>query len=272
MPPQNPQRLLVIGAHPDDAEFHAGGLMTLWANAGHQLKIMCLTDGSAGHHQHAPEQLANIRQDEAEAAAKRLGASITVWQEADGRLQASLALREKLIAEIRTFAPDLIVTHRPADYHPDHRATAQLVQDACYLLQVPNIVPDIPPLTKLPPVLLAWDRFTYPRLFRADWVIDTTSVLDDVVALLNCHASQVYEWLPHTQGDSAPTAERISWLKEWYAARPRHVAKRFATEMAADGVKYAEAYEVSEYGGAFDAALFDLGSAIHEQRHMNYDR
>jgi len=254
---------MVIGAHPDDAEFHAGGLMQFWAAAGHQLMILCLTDGSAGHHRIAPGELAAIRSREAHAAAAMLGAQINIWAEADGTLQPTLALRQKLIGEIRQFAPDLIVTHRPADYHPDHRATAQLVQDACYLLQVPNIVPEVPPLLFVPPVLLAWDRFTYPRAFRADWVIDTSAVLDGVVGLLDCHASQVYEWLPHTQGSTAPTEGRLTWLKHWYASRPRHVARRFATEMAAVEVEYAEAYEVSEYGGAFDPTTFELGTITH---------
>ena len=248
------QRLLVIGAHPDDAEFHAGGLMQQWVSAGHEVRILCLTDGGAGHHAMPPAKLVEIRKREAAAAASLLGAELEVWDTADGTLQPTLQLRHELIRAIRSYAPDLIVTHRPADYHPDHRATAQLVQDACYLLQVPNVAPDVPALAAVPPVLLAWDHFTYPRPFRGDWVIDTTAVLDAVVALLDCHASQVYEWLPHTQGVTAPTSDRLSWLKQWYASRPAHVAKRFA----ADEVEYAEAFEVSEYGGTFDAASLPM--------------
>ena len=261
------QRLLVIGAHPDDAEFHAGGLMRQWANAGHQIRILCLTDGGAGHHTLPPAELVEIRKDEAAAAAGLLGAELEIWNTADGTLQPTLPLRHDLIRAIRGYAPDLIVTHRPADYHPDHRATAQLVQDACYLLQVPNVVSDTPALASVPPVLLAWDRFTYPRPFRGDCVIDTAAVLDEVVALLDCHASQVYEWLPHTQGMSAPATNRMSWLKQWYAPRPAYVAKRFAT----DEVEYAEAFEVSEYGGAFDATTLPLETMSMQSvsKHLN---
>jgi len=249
-----PMRLMVIGAHPDDAEFHAGGLMSRWTAAGHELMILCLTDGAAGHHQLDPQSLKSIRQNEAYAAARLLDAEVNIWPVADGELEPTVALRHKLIATIRRYAPDLIVTHRSADYHPDHRAAAQLVQDASYLLQVPNIVPEHPPLVTVPPVLLAWDRFTYPRAFRADWVLDTSAVVDRVVDLLDCHASQVYEWLPHTQKLNVPDGDRLVWLKTWYVQRPAHIAKQYAPEQ----VNYAEAYEISEYAGRFDATLFSL--------------
>jgi LmbE family N-acetylglucosaminyl deacetylase len=248
------KRLLVIGAHPDDAEFHAGGLMLQWVGAANNLMIVSLTDGSAGHQTLSPEELAKIRRFEALAAAKLLGAEVQVWNTADGELEATLELRKKLIRAIREYAPDLIVTHRPADYHPDHRACAQLVQDACYLLQVPNIVPDVEPMTKIPPVLLAADRFGYPRPFRADWVIDTGAIMAGVVELLHCHASQVYEWLPYTQKLEVPDHNRRAWLRDWYAIKPRAIADKYA----ADGVEYAEAYEVSEYGGAFNPEALGL--------------
>jgi len=224
--------------------------MTQWRAAGGHVKILALTDGSAGHQTHNRRDLAKIRRKEALAAAALIEAEIQVWEERDGELEASLALRRKLIRTIREFTPDLIVTHRPADYHPDHRATAQLVQDATYLLLVPNIEPEVQPLTKLPPVLLAADRFTYPRAFRADWIIDTTAEIDSVTQLLHCHASQVYEWLPHTLGTRAPDSQRLDWLRNWYGQRPAAIARRYARS----DVAFAEAFEISEYGGVFDAA------------------
>jgi LmbE family N-acetylglucosaminyl deacetylase len=252
------KRLLVIGAHPDDAEFHAGGLMVQWAAAGHKLMILSLTDGSAGHQDMPPEALAKRRRQEALAAANLLDAEIQIWNTPDGELEASLALRKKLIRAIREYAPDLIVTHRTADYHPDHRATALLVQDATYLLQVPNVVADVAPLAKVPPVLLAADRFTYPRPFRADWVLDTSACIDAVVELLHCHRSQVYEWLPHTQHLPTPEHDERNWLRDWYAQRPMHIAKKYAVP----GVAYAEAFEISDYGGKFSAAEYSLSETI----------
>ena len=254
------KKLLFIGAHPDDAEFHAGGLMVQWVSQGYQVMILCLTDGAAGHHQMKPEKLAETRRQEARAAASLLDAQIQIWDTPDGELEPSITLRRKLIQAIREYAPDLIVTHRTADYHPDHRATAQLVQDATYLLQVPNIVSKVAPLKSIPPVLLAADRFTYPRPFRADWVIDTTAAIGGVVELLHCHASQVYEWLPYTQNMSVPDTNRRSWLRAWYSKRPQSLAKAYAK----DGAAYAEAFEISEYGGSFNPTEFLLDQPNNE--------
>jgi len=253
MPDTHAKRLLVIGAHPDDAEFHAGGLMLKWVGAGHQLKILALTDGSAGHQLIGPRELADIRQTEARAAATLLGAEIDIWDVADGALQPTIELRLRLISAVREFAPDLIVTHRPADYHPDHRACAQLVQDACYLLQVPSIAANAAALHTIPAVLLMADRFTYPRPFRADWVVDTSDCIAGVVELLHCHRSQVYEWLPFTRGIEAPTTNQLAWLRNWYARRPAHLAQTYAEGNAT----HVEAFEISEYGGRFDPQDMD---------------
>ena len=124
------QKLLMIMAHPDDAEFCAGGLMTLWRQAGHRIKILCLTNGNAGHQSLAPQELAKRRQAEAQNAANILGAELEIWPQDDGRLVPSVELREDLIAAIRGYKPDIVITHRTADYHPDHRSTAQLDKDS----------------------------------------------------------------------------------------------------------------------------------------------
>jgi len=253
------QKLLFIGAHPDDAEFSAGGLIVGWVSAGHEVSILCLTNGAAGHQIISGRALAELRRKEAHASAALLHADVEIWDTADGELEPSIALRHNLIRSIRQYAPDLIVTHRPADYHPDHRATAQLVQDATYLLQVPNIVADTPPLKNLPPILFCSDRFSYPRPFRADWTIDTSSNIAGVVELLHCHQSQVYEWLPYTQGLAVPHENRRHWLRQWYASKPKNVAKRYAAGKTA----YAEAFEISEYGGRFDNSTIEFIKTIN---------
>lgn len=239
------QRLMIVGAHPDDAEFNAGGLMLRYAEQGCAIAITCLTDGSAGHQTQSREALAQRRAEEAAAAAQLLGAELTIWPEADGALQPTLARRERLIQEIRVFAPDLLVTHRPYDYHPDHRAAAQLVQDACYMVRVPNVVPETPALRDDVVVAHMCDFFNLPQPFTPDVVVPLDARFEAACNLLACHKSQVQEWLPYTLNQPGGAG----WLEPAYRARARSIARRFA----AGHCELAEAFQLGEYGRQVDA-------------------
>lgn len=258
-------KLLILGAHPDDAEYHAGGLASMYRKLGHAVRMVSATDGSAGHHLKSRAEMAAIRRQEAAAAAQVIGAEYVVWELPDGQLLPDLTLRWRVIREIRQFAPDLVLTHRPYDYHPDHRAIGQAVQDASFLVTVPHLVPDVPALRRDPVVAYLPDLFTRPTPLQADVVLDITECLDTVTQMLACHRSQCFEWLPYLAGaeDQVPQdpAEQHAWLRTWYCRQIRPRAERFRRELIAtygpergSRIEFAEAYEISQYASPLDAA------------------
>jgi N-acetylglucosamine malate deacetylase 1 len=247
-------RVLVLGAHPDDAEIHAGGLLARHAALGSVIRTVSVTDGRSGHHEIPPQDLVTIRREEARAAGQVIGADAVTWDFPDGGLQADLALRAGIIREIRSFMPDLVLTHRLWDYHPDHRAVAQAVQDACYLVTVPHIASDVPALRRDPVVAYMVDLFSKPQPFDPHVIVDASAELNTVVRMMACHASQVFQWLPYHAGclDTLPDgeAERFEWLSQWYLGLCQLRRKHFAKHLAAHGKsspQVIEAYEISEY-------------------------
>lgn len=263
------QHLLVIGAHPDDCSIKAGGIAAKYVDAGHDVTFLSVTDGSAGHHEMGRKKLAARRKRETEAVAETLGIDYDVFDINDGVLEPSLANRKKLIRYIREVDPDLVLGPRNNDYHPDHRYTAQLIRDAAYSLIVPNIVPDTPALDTNPVFGYVADHFQKPAPFEPDVVLDVTDVEDEKIDALDCHESQMYEWLPYTFGelDSVPDDEddRRQWLAEDGLGHltentEMNVADRFRDELRdrygeSDGaaVEHAEAVEISEYGAPLTA-------------------
>jgi LmbE family N-acetylglucosaminyl deacetylase len=260
---RSPPRILVIGAHPDDADIKAGGTAAQWCAAGFTVKLISLCDGGKGHHQTWGKALVERRRAEARAAGKVIGATYDVLDEPDGELQPTLAAREKVIRLIRSFQPDLVITHRTTDYHPDHCYTGLLVQEAAYLLTVPGICPDVPHLRTMPVILYFSDAFKHPCRFEPHVAVDIGGVFDKVVGMLDCHVSQFYEWLPYNVGYAehlpAEPAARRTWLGEMMRQRIRPVAKRcrellvqtYGPQRGAE-IELAEAFQVSEFGGPLD--------------------
>ena len=260
-----PLRLLIIGAHPDDADYAAGGLAALYRAAGHDVRMISLTNGDAGHHEMQGAALAKRRLGEAAAAGAVLGAPYELFDTHDGELSPTLENRCKVIHLIRRYDPDLVLTHRPNDYHPDHRYTSQLVQDAAYMITVPPVVPGTKHLMKNPVIAYLPDEFQRPYPFSPTVAIDVGPVVDKIVAMLDCHASQFYEWLAYnTQTlDQVPkTADaRREWLGKQVKARLRKQAERFRPLLVqcygkerGTLVEFAEAFEPCEYGAPLDDA------------------
>ena len=141
--------IIVIGGHPDDADLLTGGTAIKFSQLGHKVLFVSVTNGDAGHFNTGGGALAKIRRNEAQEAGKRFGVSYHVMDNHDGELTADLNIRLDIIRLIREWNADVVIGHRPNDHHPDHRNTAILVQDAAYMVIVPNIAPDTPPLKKI---------------------------------------------------------------------------------------------------------------------------
>jgi LmbE family N-acetylglucosaminyl deacetylase len=256
-----PHRILVFGAHPDDCDSAAGGTAALWVRAGYEVRFISLTNGSTGHHEIGGMELARRRAAEAKAAGAVLGVEYLVMDTHSGQLEASLERRREVIRLIRDFQPDLILGPRPWDYHPDHRYTGVLVQDAAYVVSVPGNEPLTPALRRNPHIMYVSDSFRKPYPFTPDVAVDIDAVVEQKVDALAAHASQVYEWLPYHAGslDQVPPADdeaaRRRWLGTGRLARYAAIADRFRDLLvrwygAERGrqVRYAEAFEACEYG------------------------
>jgi LmbE family N-acetylglucosaminyl deacetylase len=250
-------RIICIGAHPDDCEIGFGGTAAKFAACGHAVKFLSVTNGDAGHHLLSPVATAAIRKQEAQEAAHRLGiAEAEVLSNRDGELTPSLDARQEIVRQIRRWSADVVVTHRPWDYHPDHRYTSQLVQDSAYLVMVPNVCPDIRALARNPLFLYLEDEFHLPAPFTPEIAVDIDDAWDQKLDALDAHASQFYEWLPWVDGslDKVPkdAASRREWLDRGWT-RPigtctrAALARRYGPERARE-IQHAEAFQICEYG------------------------
>ncbi len=248
--------IILIGAHPDDCELFGGGTAALFSRMGHRVKFISMTDGSAGHHQLTGTELVERRSLETIAAADILGISYEILGNPDGQLMPTLENRHLMIQRIREWEADVVISHRPNDYHPDHRYTSQIVQDAAYMVMVPHVVRQAAPLTKNPLFLYFRDRFQKPTPFSPDIAVAIDEVYEQKMQALHAHGSQFYEWLPwiERQAHTLPedTQARIAWLKaKWtFPLTPliRHSLQRWYGPEQAAQVQQAEAFEIGEYG------------------------
>ncbi len=253
-------RIICFGAHPDDAEYKAGGTAAKWAAAGHHVKFVSVTNGDIGHWQMAGGPLAQRRTAEVKAAAKILGIETEVLDIHDGELLPTLDNRRTITRLIRQWKADVVMSHRPNDYHPDHRYTGVLVQDAAFMVTVPFFCPDTPPLEKNPAFFYYSDGFQKPNPFTADVIVGIDDVFEKKIDAVVALPSQVFEG--GASGSPAfvaaipkDAAGRRAWVVEHHGGRYAAVADRFRDALlqwygALRGktVKYAEAFEICEYG------------------------
>jgi len=261
-PPPDDGRLRIIafGAHPDDCEIKAGGVAAKWAAAGHHVKFVAVTNGDIGHWRERGATLAARRLVEVRAAAELLGIETQVLAVHDGELAPTLALRRAVVRLIRHWNADIVLSHRPNDYHPDHRYTGVLVQDAAYMVTVPFFCPDTPHLPQNPAFLYFEDRFREPSSFDADVVVPIDDVVETKLRALGIMVSQFFEGgangheglLP---ADEAGVRAREEQVRQAFAARFAATAERFRAHLKATlgdeagaRVEHAEAFALCEYG------------------------
>ena len=253
-------RVIAFGAHPDDCDGRAGGTAAKYAALGHKVRFVSVTNGDAGHQSQGGGALAARRRAEAQEAGRRIGIEYVVLDNHDGELMPTLTVREQIIRQMRQWNADLVLGPRTNDYHPDHRYTGMLLQDAAYMVTVPNICPDTPALRKNPVFMYFQDRFQKPIPFRPDVAVAIDDVIEKKFSMLDAHVSQMYEWLPWHAGalERVPKdpAARLQWLRnqrEYGIAPPvRQALIRWYGPEQGNTIRYAESFEVCEYGAQPD--------------------
>jgi len=170
-------------------------------------------------------------------------------------LMPTLENRLKVIREIRKWNADVVIAPRPNDYHPDHRYTGILVQDAAYMVIVPNVAPEVPALKKNPVFLYSEDGFQKPSPFQPDIAIIIDAVFDQKIYAMSAHKSQFFEWLPWTAGnlEKVPKEEkeRLEMLTNWRSKAPNGALLKCAKKWygsTAFNAKHIEGFEICEYG------------------------
>jgi LmbE family N-acetylglucosaminyl deacetylase len=238
----------------------------MWSDLGHHVKLVSLTNGDIGHWKMAGGPLAKRRNAEVQAAAEILGVTTEVLDIHDGELMPSLENRKIVTRLIRQWNADIVIGHRPNDYHPDHRYTGVLMQDCAYMAGVPFLCPDTPPLKKSPVFLYSSDRFQTPTPFQADIVVAIDSVMERKIDAIAKMESQFIEGGAMGSAARAPKNEEErkrahERLRESLRRRYAREADRFRDKLCelygeekGKQVKYAEAFEICEYGRQPSAA------------------
>jgi N-acetylglucosamine malate deacetylase 1 len=254
-------RIIVFGAHPDDNEFRNGGVAAMWAAQGHHVKFVSTTNGDIGHYEIAGGPLARLRLKEIQDCAKILGIDeATSLDIHDGEIMPTLENRKIFARLIRDWQADIVISHRPYDYHPDHRYTGVLVQDASFMVRVPFFTPDTPPTPNNPVFLYNSDRFQKPYPFQADIAVSIDAVFDQKMdALMAIPSQSLYlgavgsaertaQFPKDEAGKRAFLVQRFGSRHAQESDRFRDVLIQYYGEAKGRAVQYAETFEICEYG------------------------
>ena len=252
-------RIIAFGAHPDDAELKASGVAALWAAAGHKVKFVSMTNGDVGHFESAGGPLARRRKAEVLECAKILGIETDVLDIHDGELMPSLENRKTVSRLIREWQADIVMGHRPYDYHPDHRYTGVLLDDSAVVVVAPFFVPDTPPTPRNPVYMYYSDNFQDPKPFTPTIVVGIDDAAEKKWQCVSAMPSQFADkdsW----QGRTIPNVpandrERAAYLLDIVKKRNMAVADQYRERLVAlygpergKKFQYAEAFQLGQYG------------------------
>lgn len=254
-----PLRIIAFGAHPDDAELKASGVAALWAAQGHKVKFVAMTNGDVGHFAQAGGPLAMRRKAEVAECARILGIENQVLDIHDGELTPSLENRKTVARLIREWQADIVMGHRPYDYHPDHRYTGVLLDDTAVVVVAPFFVPDTPATPRNPVYMYYSDNFQKPYAFDPTIVADFDEVAEkkwQCIAAMPSQFGDADSWQARTLANvPSGDRERRQWLIDQVKARSADVANKYRDKLVAlygeergRKIKYAEAFELSQYG------------------------
>jgi LmbE family N-acetylglucosaminyl deacetylase len=258
-PARQPLRIIAFGAHPDDAELKAGGVAALWAARGDKVKFVAMTNGDVGHFDQAGGPLAQRRKAEVAECARILGIETQVLDIHDGELEPTLQNRKTVARLIREWQADIVLGHRPYDYHPDHRYTGVLMDDAAVVVAAPFFVPDTPPTKGNPLFFYHSDGFRQPYPFEPTIVvsIDATAGMKwQCVSAMPSQFGDAGSWQARTRPNvPSGDAERKAFLLDLVKQRSAEVANQYRDRLVAlygeekgRKVKYAEAFQITQYG------------------------
>ena len=181
-------RVLAIGAHPDDLEILCAGTLAKYAAQGDHVTMAVATNGEVGSPTLAKKEIAEIRKEESMMAAAVIGADFVWMNHPDEFLFSNEHTRLDFLNVVRQSRPDVILTHGPSDYHPDHRATGQIVWDIRVMATVPNIKTQAPPCGKIPEIYYC---DTVAGIdFVPQYYVDISSTFEVKKRMLACHKSQ----------------------------------------------------------------------------------
>ncbi|MGH9173480.1 MAG: PIG-L deacetylase family protein [Vicinamibacterales bacterium] len=226
-------RVLAIHAHPDDVEFQCAGTLALLAARGAEITIATMTPGDCGSAELGPDEIAAVRREEAQRAAKRIGAECVCLEFRDLAIVIDNDSRRRVTEAVRRARPDIVLTAPPVDYMSDHEMTSRLVRDACFNAPIPNYATrqwDPAPAIARIPHLYYVDPIEgtdyYGGEVEPEFVIDISSVFETKLEMLACHDSQRV-WLRKQHG----LDEYLESCRRWSRKRGERI-----------GVEYGEAF------------------------------